>query len=312
MSFFGDDDQSVEQEDKDLKPSKTKAKTPKSKTVVFTQVDESESEPNSFVQEEEKVVSSSINVEQDASDIDESFTEEIESAFTSPDEDLFAINNNDGNAATKGKFVKSKIPAGTILVYLLKSYIDREDQPVLYDALIKQQFELDELCSKLYVRLVIDDQAGYAYLKSMDEEEISTNSSIRPPQLLNRRQLSFFPSFILILLRKSLLDFEVSGMGGRLVMEPQEILNLVKVYFPNVNNEKNLDDRINRGIEELLKLGLLARQKIERGKTKIERLEVKRIINAIVTPDVLKNADDLLANYVRVYNESKDGIDQDI
>lgn len=205
-----------------------------------------------------------------------------------------------------------RLSPGALVVYLLKGYVDREDSPVVYDSIVQQQPAVSELCMKLFLRLIVDDAAGYAYLKSLDDEDIPSVSGLRPPRLLVKRQLSFFASFILIILRQRLLEFELSGQFGRLVLEKQSILDQVKAYIHNVNNETKFDDRLNKAIDDLCEMGVLKSSTIESGKTVIERIEVKRIINAIVTPEVLNQADEILTSYVQYLKDGARSKNKDL
>lgn len=199
--------------------------------------------------------------------------------------------------------IAKRISPGALVVYLLKGHIDREDHPVVFDAIVSQSNAVSNLCQQLFLRLVVDESAGYAYVKSLSEEDIPTVQGVRPPQLLVRRKLSFFASFILILLRQRLLEFEVSGQFGRLVLERQHIIDHVKAYILNVNNDIKLTERIEKAIDDLCEMGVLKATSVEISKTVVERIEVRRIINAIVTPEVLNQADEILASYIQHLRE---------
>lgn len=201
------------------------------------------------------------------------------------------------------------VPPGALMVFLLKNYIDREDDKQLFESLVRQEREVEEFCRRLFLRLVVDHEAGYAYVRSLTEEELPQNAGQRPPQLLTKRALPFYDSMVLILLRQRLLEFELSGQFGRLVLERSEILTMVKTFVHNVNNDKRLDDNLNKAIDNLCSLGLLGKNKsaaassTKKADRNMERIEVKRIISVIVTPEILKQADEILASYVKHIKE---------
>ena len=201
------------------------------------------------------------------------------------------------------------VPPGALMVFLLKNYIDREDDKQLFESLVRQEREVEEFCRRLFLRLVVDHESGYAYVRSLTEEELPQNAGQRPPQLLTKRALPFYDSMVLILLRQRLLEFELSGQFGRLVLERSEILTMVKTFVHNVNNDKRLDDNLNKAIDNLCNLGLLGKNKsaaassTKKADRNMERIEVKRIISVIVTPEILKQADEILASYVKHIKE---------
>lgn len=214
-----------------------------------------------------------------------------------------AVSEKALEAARRAKLVRP----GALVVFLLKNYIDREDDKVLFDSLVRQEREVEEFCRRLFLRLVVDHEAGYAYVRTLSDEELPSDSGQRPPQLLTKRPLPFYESFILILLRQRLLEFDMSGQFGRLVLERAEILSLVKTFVHNVNNEKRLDDSLNKAIDNLCSLGLLSKNRSGNRKDNsnkdLDRIEIKRIISVLVTPELLKQADDMLESYVKHIKE---------
>lgn len=220
-----------------------------------------------------------------------------------------ALEDNDSNLAANATSSSSKarlVRPGALVVFLLKNYIDRDDDKILFEALVRQEREVEEFCRRLFLRLVVDHEAGYAYVRSLGDEELSEESGLRPPQILTKRPLGFYESFILILLRQRLLEFDMSGQFGRLVLERAEIVSLVKTFVHNVNNEKRLDDSLNKAIDNLCSYGLLTKSRTPGRKDlskDLDRIEVKRIISVLVTPEILKQADEILESYVKHLKE---------
>lgn len=206
-------------------------------------------------------------------------------------------------SASSARNTTRLVKPGALVVFLLKNYIDREDDKVLFESLIRQEREVEEFCRRLFLRLVVDQDAGYAYVRSLTDEELPTDAGQRPPQLLSKRPLPFYESFMLIILRQRLLEFDMSGQFGRLVLERSEIISLVKTFVHNITNEKRLDDSLNKAIDNLCSLGLLGKNNSGNSARKenklLDRIEIKRIISVIVTPEILKQADDLLDSYVK-------------
>lgn len=230
---------------------------------------------------------------------DESEGEDTEDASDATDAAGEAVPPSMAAAASRMKLVQP----GALMVFLLKHYIDREDDKQLFESLVRQEREVEEFCRRLFLRLVVDHESGYAYVRSLTEEELPQNVGQRPPQLLTKRSLPFYDSMVLILLRQRLLEFELSGQLGRLVLERAEILTMVKTFVHNVNNDKRLDDNLNKAIDNLCALGLLSKNKsaaaTKKADRNLERIEVKRIISVIVTPEILKQADDILESYAQ-------------
>ena len=233
-----------------------------------------------------------------------SYEDDMAGEYSDEDQSVEAVEAAEAAAnASSAKNTTRLVKPGALVVFLLKNYIDREDDKVLFESLIRQEREVEEFCRRLFLRLVVDQDAGYAYVRSLTDEELPTDAGQRPPQLLSKRPLPFYESFMLIILRQRLLEFDMSGQFGRLVLERSEIISLVKTFVHNITNEKRLDDSLNKAIDNLCSLGLLGKNNSGNSARKenklLDRIEIKRIISVIVTPEILKQADDLLDSYVK-------------
>lgn len=232
-----------------------------------------------------------------------SYEDDMAGEYSDEDQSVEAVEAAANASASSAKNTTRLVKPGALVVFLLKNYIDREDDKVLFESLIRQEREVEEFCRRLFLRLVVDQDAGYAYVRSLTDEELPTDAGQRPPQLLSKRPLPFYESFMLIILRQRLLEFDMSGQFGRLVLERSEIISLVKTFVHNITNEKRLDDSLNKAIDNLCSLGLLSKNNSGNSARKenklLDRIEIKRIISVIVTPEILKQADDLLDSYVK-------------
>lgn len=232
-----------------------------------------------------------------------SYEDDMDGEYSDEAQSVEAVEAAANASASSAKNTTRLVKPGALVVFLLKNYIDREDDKVLFESLIRQEREVEEFCRRLFLRLVVDQDAGYAYVRSLTDEELPSDAGQRPPQLLSKRPLPFYESFMLIILRQRLLEFDMSGQFGRLVLERSEIISLVKTFVHNITNEKRLDDSLNKAIDNLCSLGLLSKNNSGNSARKenklLDRIEIKRIISVIVTPEILKQADDLLDSYVK-------------
>ena len=147
-----------------------------------------------------------------------SYEDDMAGEYSDEDQSVEAVEAAEAAAnASSAKNTTRLVKPGALVVFLLKNYIDREDDKVLFESLIRQEREVEEFCRRLFLRLVVDQDAGYAYVRSLTDEELPTDAGQRPPQLLSKRPLPFYESFMLIILRQRLLEFDMSGQFGRLV-----------------------------------------------------------------------------------------------
>ncbi|WLP88704.1 DUF4194 domain-containing protein [Gordonia sp. NB41Y] len=143
------------------------------------------------------------------------------------------------------------------------------------------------------VEVVVDDSEGYAYLRSRPEEE----GEEPLPRLVRRRALTYHVSLLLVLLRKRLLEFEISGGDGRLVLSTDQIVEMLRLFQTESTNEARLVDQAESTIKKTVELGFLRQL---RGQT--DQWEVRRIIKAYVDAQTLSD----FAGKLREYAGRKD------
>ncbi len=166
-----------------------------------------------------------------------------------------------------------------VVIPLLKGVVHRQDDEARWQSLLNIQARVRDYVAVLNLRLEINESEGYAFLHSRPVTDESPED--RLPQLISRRPLSYGASLVLALLRKRLLEFDAAGGGPRLIMARDDIMELVRVYFPETSNEVALRKRLNGYLNQIVGLGFLRR--LETGGPSIQsRYEVQRIIRDFV------------------------------
>lgn len=177
-----------------------------------------------------------------------------------------------------------------VVVPLLKGVLYMEDNPALWSALLDLQFRVRDYVAVLGLELMLDEAEGYAYLRSLPEDE--DPDSPKRPRLVARRQLSFPVSLLLALLRKKLAEFDARGGDTRLILSRDEIVELIRVFLPEGTNETRLIDQVGTHLNKVADLGFVRRL---RGQA--DTFEVRRILKAFVDAQWLAEFDQRLADY---------------
>lgn len=195
------------------------------------------------------------------------------------------------------------------LITLMKGVVEREAQPMLWNNIVESQARIAEYVEKIGLRLYLDKGAGYAYLRQTENENL--------PRLVNRHQLSFGLSMLLIILRKSLGDFDAATGDSFFVIKKSDIQLKLKGFFPAVSNETKYIQEIDRHIKRAIEMGFLVPLKGEKldrhneeltdnsngsGLLRDEAYEVKEIIRSFITADWLKNFEERLNDYIAYAN----------
>ena len=191
---------------------------------------------------------------------------------------------------------------GRVLVPLYKGVLYQDADPVRWDNLISLQPRIRDHVSVLGLELMIDESEGWAFLRTrmtLDEEKEQGEHEL--PRLMTRRSLSFPVSLLVALLRKRLIEFDVSSGDTRLVLSRDEIVDMLRLFMPDTSNEAKLIDQVDSHINKVIELGFLRKMKSNtKESSKISQYEVKRIIRAYIDAQWLSEFDSKLAEYARV------------
>lgn len=176
-----------------------------------------------------------------------------------------------------------------VLITLLKGVLYQERQPELWRDLLALQAAVRDYFKQIGLLLFIDEPEGYAFLKQQPQEEDEKN---KLPRLIQRRQLSYPLSLLLVLLRKKLIELDSEGGQTRLILSREQMVEMIMIFMPDSSNEAKIVDSIDRHINRLRDYGFLRRLK---GDDK--RYEVHRIIKAQVDADWLTDFNEHLTEY---------------
>lgn len=183
-----------------------------------------------------------------------------------------------------------------LLVGLLRGVMYRENDAGLWQALLELRPRIAEHMAPLGLALRVDEAEGYAWLHQREAVEGETEL----PRLVPRRPLGFHLSLLLAMLRKRMAELDASGGETRLVLSRGEIVDLVRLFAGDTNNEAKVVDQVQTQINKVVDLGFLRRLRTtERGAKDAndERYEVRRILKAFVDAQFLSEMDARLAEY---------------
>lgn len=186
-----------------------------------------------------------------------------------------------------------------LLVTLLKGVLYQEDNPALWNALLKLQAGVRDYVAVIGLQLMLDEAEGYAFLSSRPAEDGENVDTI--PRLVARRQLSYQVSLMLALLRKKLAESDAGGGDMRLILSRDEIVEMVRIFLPSGSNEARLIDQVDATINKIADLGFIRRLRGEK-----QMIEVRRIIKAFVDAQWLADFDHRLDQYRQLAGDQKE------
>ncbi|EFV90071.1 putative cytoplasmic protein [Dietzia cinnamea P4] len=157
-----------------------------------------------------------------------------------------------------------------------------------WDDLVRHQGAVRDHFAVVGLEVVVDDDEGYAYLRTADTPE-GENAL---PRVIRRRTLTYADSLLLVLLRKRLAEFESAGDPGQLVLTHDEIVEMIQLFLHRSTDEAREQHQIDASINRLVGMGFLRQLKDRKGEW-----EVRRILKAYVDAETLSDFSAKLAEY---------------
>ena len=124
------------------------------------------------------------------------------------------------------------------IIRLMQGVIYRESDEDTWLTLERSGAGVRDHFATIGVDVVVDDDEGYAYLRTRPEVE----GEEALPRLVRRRALTYNVSLLLVLLRKRLVEFETAGSEGRLVLTTEQIVEMLRLFQADSTNEARIVD----------------------------------------------------------------------
>jgi hypothetical protein len=171
----------------------------------------------------------------------------------------------------------------------MRGVVYREQQEGSWATLDRHSGAVRDHFAAIGVDVVVDESEGYAYLRSQ-EDDVDAEPL---PRLVKRRALTYHVSLLLVLLRKRLVEFETTGVEGKLVLSREQIVEMLQVFLADSTNEARVIDRVDTTLRQAADLGFLRQL---RGQP--DHWEVRRILKAYVDAQTLSDYTSKLHEYV--------------
>lgn len=181
-------------------------------------------------------------------------------------------------------------PYSKAIVKLLKGVIERSS-PVWEDVANKYQSEIQDYISQIGLELIVKKEEGFAFVKQFEDSEGNTLG------LIQRRQIGFETSIVLVVLRQSLEEFDSNPtqLAPEKFITDSEIKDELELFLPERFNRVKFIKDLNKYINDAEKLGYLKEVSKKDNET---RYQIHRIIKEKITPDILQDFKTKLQEYV--------------
>jgi hypothetical protein len=180
-------------------------------------------------------------------------------------------------------------PFSKAIVKLLKAPVERSSN--VWDDVINYQIEIQEYISQIGLELIVKKDEGYAFIKQFEDSEGNTLG------IVQRRQIGFETSIVLVVLRQSLEEFDSNPtqLATEKFITNTEIRDELELFLPEKFNRKNFIKELDRYINAAVDLGYLKEISKKDNETKYR---IHRIIKEKITLDILQDFKTRLQDYV--------------
>lgn len=180
-------------------------------------------------------------------------------------------------------------PYSKAIVKLLKGVVERSS--IVWDDIINYQIEIQEYISKIGLELIVKKDDGFAFVKQFEDNEGKTLG------LVQRRQIGFETSIVLVVLRQSLEEFDSNPtqLATEKFITDAEIKDELELFLQEGYNKLKFQNDLNSYIKRVVELGYLKEISKKDNETKYQ---IHRIIKEKITPDILQEFKTKLQEYV--------------
>jgi len=181
-------------------------------------------------------------------------------------------------------------PYSKAIVKLLKSPVERSSS--VWEDIINYQNEIQEYISQIGLELIVKKDEGFAFVKQFEDSEGNTLG------IVQRRQIGFETSIVLVVLRQSLEEFDSNPtqLANEKFITDTEIKDELELFLPEKFNRKNFIKELDRYINGAVDLGYLKEISKKDNETKYR---IHRIIKEKITLDILQDLQTRLLEYVQ-------------
>lgn len=176
-------------------------------------------------------------------------------------------------------------PYSNALISLLKGVV-YDNNEELWKKIINYEHDIKTYFKPLKLELYIDKSEGYAFLKQLE-----LNDEEKELRLIDRKQLSYPVTILCVILRKFLLEADLTGISTKVIIEKEKLKEAMRIFLPESNNEVKSYDKIDEYINKAIDYGFLRKLK------EPNKYEVNRIVKAKISADILSDIEKELIEY---------------
>ncbi|WP_370258604.1 DUF4194 domain-containing protein [Marinobacter nauticus] len=227
----------------------------------------------------------------------------------SPDQEKDPENNSDEEEAIDAPRGDSEggseLPheARRVLVYLMRQgAVIGTQKPKVFESLCRYESQIRRHLAEVYLRLILDEKAGVAFVALNEAETGEDNNAIdgEPVSLISKRTLPLYDTLVLLVLRRHYQERESAG-EQKITVDLERLESYLTPFLPLTNHAKADRKKLNGAVQKLTQKKILA---AARGAE--DRYEITPIIRYVVDAAFLES---MLTEYLRLAEDANLKVD---
>ncbi len=192
---------------------------------------------------------------------------------------------------------ESEVPYAGALVKLLQGVV-YSDEEKYWGTIILHQVNIARYFIQMNIELVLNEQEGFTFLRQKISDTEEKESSV--PRLIRKRGLTYEQTLLCVMLREWMEEFDArTTESGKLFVTQKDIRERVEVFFKDPTNKSRLQKQLNACIEQAANsLGLLKKNREDEMDSENTQYEVKRIVKAMISNEVLEEIKSKLNQHI--------------
>lgn len=193
--------------------------------------------------------------------------------------------------------------ARRVLVYLMRQgAVIGAQKPRVFEALCRYEAMIRRHLAEVYLRLVLDEKAGVAFIALSDTETDDDDNPVdeESVSLISKRTLSLYDTLLLLVLRRHYQERESAG-EQKITVDVERLESYLTPFLPLTNHARSDRKKLNGAMQKLIQRKVLA---AARGAE--DRYEITPIIRYVVDAAFLES---MLEEYLRLAREGDIEVD---
>lgn len=188
----------------------------------------------------------------------------------------------------------ARAPFAAAIIKLLQGPVYADDKNI-WRELTQWPSAIQEYFGKIGMELVINEQDGFARVLQPETEEHDDNPL---PRLMKKQTLNYEATLLAVILREGLEEFDIKSDGNKFYLTQKEIKERIGLFYKEQSNKSKLWKDLSKPITALLNIGILKLNREDAANKDNNKYEVKRIIKAFISNEILEQIKNKLSNYV--------------